>query len=176
MATTTQPIPYPNSDGQLIADNTKQFEAIVYIQKGCDWLFLNDPNVFVAGDLLCYPIEGNNKLRQAPDVMIVFGRPKGDPCGICEAVRGSYQQWKEANIPPQVVFEVLSPGNTLSEMTRKFQFYERHGVEEYYLYDPDHLELEGFVRQERWLEAGRRRLDPGKNASEQKRQNRKLSD
>jgi hypothetical protein len=31
-------------------------------------------------------------------------------------------------------------------MLRKFQFYERYGVEEYYLYDPDHNRLEGWRR------------------------------
>ncbi|MDX2240599.1 MAG: Uma2 family endonuclease [Leptolyngbyaceae cyanobacterium bins.302] len=144
MVTTTQPIQYPDSDGQPMADNTKQFEAIVYIKKGCDWLFLNDSNVFVAGDLLWYPVEGDNKLRQAPDAMVVFGRPKGD--------RGSYQQWKEGNIPPQVVFEVISPGNTIAEMTRKFHFYQRYGVEEYYLYDPDRFSLAGFMRHHDSLE------------------------
>ncbi|MDX2217345.1 MAG: Uma2 family endonuclease [Oculatellaceae cyanobacterium bins.114] len=145
MVTISTPVHYPDSDGQPMADNTKQFEVIVYIKKGCDWLFLNDPNVFVAGDLLWYPIEGNNKLRQAPDVMVIFGRPKGD--------RGSYQQWKEENVAPQVVFEVISPGNTIPEMTRKFQFYDRYGVEEYYIYDPDRLSLGGFQRQEGQLEA-----------------------
>lgn len=42
---------------------------------------------------------------------------------------------------------MLSPSNTISEMTRKFQFYHRHGVEEYYLCDPDEGTLDGFVRQ-----------------------------
>ncbi|PSF38975.1 hypothetical protein C7H19_02670 [Aphanothece hegewaldii CCALA 016] len=144
MVTTEQSIHYPDSDGQPMADNTKQFEVIVYIKKGCDWLFVNDSNVFVAGDLLWYPVEGNNKLRQAPDTMVVFGRPKGD--------RGSYQQWKEDNICPQVVFEVISPGNTIPEMSRKFQFYDRYGVEEYYIYDPDRQSLGGFRRQNDWLE------------------------
>ena len=32
-------------------------------------------------------------------------------------------------------------------MTRKFRFYERHGVAEYYLYDPDTGELSGWQRQ-----------------------------
>jgi Uma2 family endonuclease len=31
-------------------------------------------------------------------------------------------------------------------MVLKFQFYERHGVEEYYMYDPDRLELSGWIR------------------------------
>lgn len=130
---TQKNIIYPDSDGQPMADNTKQFELIVLIKKNLDLIFANDANVFVAGDLLWYPVEGNNKLRVAPDVMVAFGRPKGD--------RGSYQQWKEDNIAPQVVFEILSPGNTPKEMINKYRFYQRYGVEEYCVYDPDSNEL-----------------------------------
>ncbi|ACK68541.1 protein of unknown function DUF820 [Gloeothece citriformis PCC 7424] len=135
---------YPDSDGQPMADNTKQFRWIVIIKENLDWLFANDPNVFVAGDLLWYPVEGNNKIRQAPDAMVVFGRPKGD--------RGSYKQWQEANIAPQVVFEILSPGNRRAEMNRKLLFYDRFGVEEYYLYDPEQNNLSGWVRREGFLD------------------------
>src|SRR5262245_22220291 len=71
--------------------------------------------------------------------MVVFGRSKG--------YRGSYRQWEEDNIPPQVVFEVLSPGNRAGELARKFEFYERYGVEEYYIYDPDEGTLEGWIRE-----------------------------
>ena len=31
-------------------------------------------------------------------------------------------------------------------MKRKFEFYQRHGVEEYYLYDPFSGKLEGWLR------------------------------
>ncbi len=55
-------------------------------------------------------------------------------------------QWKEENIAPQVVFEILSPGNTLTEMNKKQVFYDRYGVEEYYLYDPDKNDLSGWLR------------------------------
>src|SRR3954451_24187897 len=136
-------ITYPQSDGQPMADNTRQFRWIVTIQGGLDALFADDPNVFVAGDLLWYPVEGDPTIRTAPDVMVVFGAPKGD--------RGSYLQWREGNIAPQVVFEILSPGNTVPEMTRKHAFYNRYGVEEYYLYDPDHNELSGWQRIDGWL-------------------------
>jgi Uma2 family endonuclease len=135
---------YPDSDGKPMADNTKQFRWIVVIKENLEWLFVDDPNVFVAGDFLWYPIEGNNKIRQAPDAMVVFGRPKGD--------RGSYQQWKEDHIAPQVVFEVLSPGNTRAEMNRKLLFYDRYGVEEYYQYDPDTNALSGWKREEGFLD------------------------
>ncbi|MUL39171.1 Uma2 family endonuclease [Gloeocapsopsis dulcis] len=137
---TTPTIIYPDSDGQPMADNTKQFRWIVTIKENLELLFVNDSHVFVAGDLLWYPVQGDNKIRQAPDTMVVFGRSKGD--------RGSYKQWEEDNIPPQVVFEILSPGNRLKKMAEKFKFYERYGVEEYYLYDPDDNELIG------WLHSG----------------------
>jgi Uma2 family endonuclease len=134
---------YPDSDGQPMSDNTLQFGWIVKLKEGCEALFKDNPTVFVAGDLLWYPIEGDNKTKRAPDVMVVFGRPKG--------YRGSYQQWLEDNIAPQVVFEILSPGNTLSEMALKLQFYSRFGVEEYYLYDPERNDLTGWQRTETGL-------------------------
>ena len=133
-------ISYPDSDGQPMADNTKQFRWIVLFKENLDCLFAENPEVFVAGDLLWYPVEGHPEICMAPDVMVVLGRPKGD--------RGSYRQWLEGNQPPQVVFEVLSPGNTLKEMTRKLKLYEQYGVEEYYIYDPDGNELTGLERVE----------------------------
>jgi len=137
---TTRPdIIYPDSDGQPMSDNTLQFHWIVTLKENLELLFADDPNVFVAGDLLWYPIEGDNKTRRAPDVMVALGRPKGD--------RGSYQQWQEGGIAPQVVFEILSPGNRLGEMAKKLEFYDRHGVAEYYLYDPDRNDLTGWQRQ-----------------------------
>lgn len=127
-----------------MSDNTKQFRWIVTIKENLEILWAACSDVFIAGDLLWYPIEGDNVTRQAPDVMVVFGRPKGD--------RGSYQQWKEDHLAPQVVFEILSPCNTKPEMERKRIFYETHGVEEYYVYDPDRIKLSGWLRQGRRLE------------------------
>ena len=143
-STTNTEITYPDSDGQPMADNTKQFEWIVVIKENLELIYADNPDVFVAGDLLWYPVEGNNKIRQAPDAMVAFGRPKGH--------RGSYRQWQEGNVAPQVVFEVLSPGNRRAEMNRKLLFYERYGVEEYYEYDPDRIEFSGCQRKENRLE------------------------
>ena len=109
---------YPDSDGKPIAENTWQFEWIATIKQGLEAQYRDDPDVFVAGDLLWYPVEGKPKIRMAPDVLVAFGRPKGQ--------RGSYKQWEEGGIPPQVVFEILSPGNRFREMLRKFRFYQRY--------------------------------------------------
>jgi Uma2 family endonuclease len=144
MSTSTRPpsasaIRYPDSDGKPMADNTLQFQWIVTLKEGLDTLFRDRPDVFVAGDLLWYPVEGNPKVCQAPDALVVFGRPKG--------YRGSYKQWEEGGIAPQVVFEVRSPNNRSEEMTRKALFYQRHGVEEYYLYDPEEGTFSGWLRE-----------------------------
>jgi Uma2 family endonuclease len=130
---------YPDSDGKPMAENTLQFQWIVTIKEGTESVFRDDPNVFVAGDLLWYPVQGKPKIRAAPDTLVAFGRPKG--------YRGSYIQFLEDGIAPQVVFEVLSPGNTLAEMAKKLRFYQKYGVEEYYIYDPDNIKLTGYQRQ-----------------------------
>ncbi len=105
ITTPSQKVFYPDSDGKPMADNTLQFRWIVTIKEGVDALFCQDPDVFVAGDLLWYPVEGEPKIRIAPDVLVAFGRPKGE--------RGSYRQWEEGGTAPQVVFEILSPGNRI---------------------------------------------------------------
>ena len=129
---------YPDSDGEPMAENPLQFQWIVTIKEGLDHVFIDRPDVYVAGDMFWYPVEGQPKICQAPDTMVAFGRPKG--------YRGSYMQWEEGGIPPQVVFEVLSPSNRPEPMIQKFNFYEKYGVEEYYVFDPFKVELTGFIR------------------------------
>ena len=134
---------YPESDGQPMSDNTKQFRAITTIQGNLDSLYAQNPQVLVVGDLLWYPVQGDDKTCRAPDIMVVFGVSKGD--------RRSYLQWQENNIPPQVVFEIRSSSNTHQEMREKRMFYEDYGVLEYYMYDPDRGTLEGWQRRGRKL-------------------------
>jgi Uma2 family endonuclease len=138
-ALTAEELVYPDSDGQPMADNTKQYQYMITIQVGLDSLFAAHPDVFVAGNLFWYPVEGHPEICTAPDVLVAFGRPKGH--------RGSYRQWEEGGMAPQVVFEILSPGNTWREMYDKRKFYERYGVQEYYEYDPDGGSLEIWQRE-----------------------------
>lgn len=134
---------YPESDGKPMAENTLQFEWIALIKLNLEACFAHQPDVFIAADLFWYPVEGNGSIRVAPDVMVALGRPKGH--------RGSYIQFLEGGIAPQVIFEILSPGNTKAEMARKLQFYTRYGAQEYYVYDPDHNRLEIYTRHENAL-------------------------
>lgn len=132
-------IEYPDSDGEPMADNNEQLRLIFLLKGNLDALFDHDDNIAVESDLLWYPVQGHREIKRAPDAMVIFGRPK--------QYRGSYRQWRENNIPPQVTFEILSPGNTEIEMLEKFQFYEQYGVEEYYQFNPANGELLGWLRQ-----------------------------
>ena len=136
--------PYPESDGLPMAENTEQYDWLVKIKENLEILFANRTDVFIAGDLFWYPVPERKVIYPvAPDVMVVFGRPKGR--------RGSYRQWEEAGIAPQVVFEILSPSNTTLEMENKKRFYDQQGVQEYYVYDPDCNRLEVWIRNSKHL-------------------------
>jgi Uma2 family endonuclease len=144
-----KPVVYPESDGKPMADNTKQARWIVILFDNLLALLAEVSDVFIAADILWYPVEGEPEIRVAPDVLVAFGRPRGD--------RGSYKQWEEGGAAPQIVFEILSPGNDYAEMADKFDFYERYGVEEYYVYDPAKNTLVMYLRRGEWL----RRVRPG---------------
>ncbi|MEA5420090.1 Uma2 family endonuclease [Spirulina sp. CCNP1310] len=139
---------YPESDGKPMAENTLQYRWIVRLVSNLKHRFA-DQQVFVAGDLLWYPVpvERPPAPCQAPDVMVVLGRPDGVREASPQENRGSYKQWEEENIPPQVVFEILSPSNSVSEMAGKQRFYEQYGVLETFFYDPDSQDFWGFHRE-----------------------------
>ena len=118
---------YPESDGKPMADNMGQARWMHFLFSNLERLYRDDPNVLVCTDLLWYPVKGDATTAVAPDVVVIFGRPKYE--------RGSYTQFTEGNVAPQVVFEIISESNTKSEMLEKTEFYQKYGVREFYLYD-----------------------------------------
>ncbi|MCY7298527.1 MAG: Uma2 family endonuclease [Ilumatobacteraceae bacterium] len=74
--------------------------------------------------------------------MVVVGLPR--PFDVY--TNGSYRQW-EAGGHPALAVEVLSPSNTYSEMARKRRFYDQHGVDEYWVFEPQAGTLDVWVRQ-----------------------------
>jgi Uma2 family endonuclease len=129
---------YPECDGLPMSNNTLHFDWITFLKSGLERLFASRPDVFVAGDLLWYPAKGFPDVCVAPDIMVVLNRPKG--------YRGSYRQWREANTPPHVVFEVLSPSNSTKEMAKKLEFFNTYGVQEYYIYNAEDGTFEAWIR------------------------------
>jgi Uma2 family endonuclease len=126
---------FPDSDGKPMAENTRQYEAVVTLKGNIE--AFAPAEAFVAGDHLIYVDRRDPTARQAPGVYVAFGRPRGH--------RGNYKVWEEGDVFPQVVFEVLGPSNTPAEMRAKRRFYFAHGAEEYYEFDPEAGIRLGFV-------------------------------
>ena len=97
-----------------------------------------DQRVFVATDLFWYPRADDSAVRERPDVLVAFDRPTD--------FRDAYRQWDEEGVPPHVVFELRAARDTRAAMAAKQAFYDRHGVEEYYLLDPGNGSGIGWVR------------------------------
>lgn len=130
-------IDYPDSDGEQIAETTLQAHWI-FLLYGNFWALFASKDTFVAADLFWYPVEGDPKIRLAPDIMVAFGRPDGH--------RGSYKQWVEDNIPAHVIIEVLAPLSTTIEIKRKLAFYEKYGASEFIVLDPEKHTFEVYLR------------------------------
>ena len=105
-------------------------------QEGTERVY-RERTVFVAGGLLWYPVQGRPDICAAPTPWSPLDGRRG---------RGSYNSGRK-RVAPQVVFEVLSPNNRSSRDGAKTRFYDRrYGVEEYFIYDPDDIELIGRKR------------------------------
>jgi hypothetical protein len=86
------------------------------------------PDDFVASDLLWYPVHGRPDICAAPDLLVALGRAPGP--------RLSYRTWREGGVNPQVVMEVWSGSNDARDKAKRLAFFDEHGVEEVYAYDP----------------------------------------
>ncbi|MBU1822010.1 MAG: Uma2 family endonuclease [Bacteroidetes bacterium] len=72
------------------------------------------------------------KSRKASKEIFTVVQP--DLCVICDESRLDEQG---CNGAPDLVIEILSPGNTKREMKDKFELYEEAGVQEYWLVEPN---------------------------------------
>ena len=111
--------PAPNTAHQRVSGN-------IY---GLFWNFLNEKkcSVFNAPfDVTLPMINKKNKKQQTtvvqPDIVVVCDETKLDTQG-CNGV-------------PDLVVEILSPGNTKKEMKFKFEVYQEAKIPEYWLIDP----------------------------------------
>ncbi len=118
---------YPIDNGEPLSNDTEHLRWITFVKNGLEDWFADRNDVFVAADLLWYPVEGRPDISKAPDVMVVLDHPAGD--------RLSYKQWEENDRPPDVVFEFISKSNTADEMMDKLEFYSGMGCDEFFVYD-----------------------------------------
>jgi Uma2 family endonuclease len=84
---------------------------------------------FIAADMFWYWEEGHPESRVAPDVMVVKG--------VGRAHRRSFFTWRENGAVPCIVFEMASQNTWREDLRQKRRLYERLGVREYILFDPE---------------------------------------
>ena len=120
-------VEYPSEDGEPMATNDLQWDAIVDVGKPLKMHFAAFGDIYVSSDLLVYYDQGNPNTAVAPDVFVAFGVPK--------RVRKSYRLWQERRVP-DFVLEVASDSTAEDDATEKKDLYEELGVREYWMYDP----------------------------------------
>ena len=120
-------VEYPSEDGEPMAADDWQWDAIVDTAKPLKLHFAAVGDVYVGSDLLIYYDQGNPNTAVAPDVFVTFGVPKRR--------RNSYQLWQERRVP-DFVLEVASDSTADDNATEKKDLYEELGVREYWMYDP----------------------------------------
>ena len=118
---------YPSTDGKPMADNTWQAKTMTSKHSMLTVHFEGDPYIFVGIDLLLYYTKDKPEDVVAPDVFVVFGVPDED--------RHSYKVWEEGKVP-DFVLEVASKSSADKDLGSKKNTYERMGVKEYCVFDP----------------------------------------
>jgi len=69
---------HPESDGEPVAETDVHISTVIYLREALRDHFRDDPQMYVAGNLFLYYVEGDPAQVVAPDVFVVFGVPKGD--------------------------------------------------------------------------------------------------
>jgi Uma2 family endonuclease len=129
---------YPDGDGQPMCESPLHYQWIVLLHANIKDILRDRADALCRADNLIYPVQFEPGVRQGPDVYVALGRAESD--------RRTYRVWQEDGLFPQIIFEIMSPGNRPGKMKRKFDFYQRYGAEEYYVYDPYRNLLLGWLR------------------------------
>ncbi|MFO0928699.1 MAG: hypothetical protein U0736_17035 [Gemmataceae bacterium] len=131
-------IEYPFCDASTLDEFTLEMRRIFFLTANLVELFRDRDDVSVASNLMWFPVEARPDIRFAPEVSVVFGRPKRD--------RVAYKQWEEIGVPITVAFDVMQGEAPASRSFHRDEFYYDYGLEERYLYFPDVNRLYVYVR------------------------------
>lgn len=118
---------YPESDGEPVAESDFQYIPLTYATSALSVYFLEVPDIYVAGDMLIYFVQGNPAMSVAPDVFVIPNLDK--------RLRTSYFMWLEGQVP-MFIMEITSNSTWREDIGRKRALYESWGVSEYWMYDP----------------------------------------
>ncbi len=120
---------YPESDGKPMAETDVHRTQMNYLIESLKLFFENKKNAYISGNIMFYYEEGNPYKSFSPDVMVCFDVSPDD--------RRVYKLWEEKQFP-QVVFEISSRATWGEDLNKKWFLYQKFGVKEYYIFDPEY--------------------------------------
>ena len=123
-------IVYPYDDGQPLAETQYQYVPLTYTVSALEAHFIDQQDVFVAGNMFVYYRMNVVESQVAPDVFVVFGASG-------KHYRRAWFTWREGGIAPAFVMEVASTSTWRRDATEKRNIYARMGVAEYWRFDPE---------------------------------------
>jgi Uma2 family endonuclease len=129
---------YPSSDGEPMAETPIHVRAMILLFEAVEDVLRGRLGFFIAMNIFWYWEEGNLAARCSPDVMVVRG--------VEERERRSFRSWEDNNTVPCAIFEMSSRETWRNDLAGKRELYERLGVREYFLFDPEGLYLDPPLR------------------------------
>lgn len=123
---------YPSTDPNAIPESDIHFTLIANLVLILRTFFQTRENVNVFGDLMFYYKEGDPRKFVAPDIMICFGIDKNP--------RRVYKLWEE-KVVPAVIIELASESTWFKDVSTKIALYQKLGVKEYFIFDPEYAHL-----------------------------------
>ena len=123
---------YPSEEKKKLGETDYQHIQISVLEQALRLFLSEKKDVYLASDLIVYYEEGNPNRRFAPDLMVCFG--------VENKKRRSYKIWEE-KVVPAVIIEVASEATWQKDVTTKRRLYEKLGVAEYYVIDPEYKYL-----------------------------------
>src|SRR5487761_169039 len=122
-------IEYPTGDGRPVGETPIHRDNLLIGVKTLERHFVNEPMVYVSGNMFVYYEQGNSRKHVSPDVFIALGVPKDTP-------RDAYFIWRERHGLDFVV-ELTSKSTRDEDLDEKMSIYrDVIVVPEYFLFDP----------------------------------------
>ena len=133
--------PAPNLRHQRISGNLH----------GILWQYFDQ----VPCQLFSAPFDVRLTRQEQADHEPIYTVVQPDLCVVCDPTKLDERGCLGA---PDLVVEILSPGNSRREMREKFELYEEAGVRTYWIVDPEHSTVQRFVLNETGIFIGLRPL------------------
>jgi Uma2 family endonuclease len=132
-------VPLLETDGEPLETSWHRAEINLLIEV-LAWLFRDRDDYYSGGNMFIYYSEEQARTRRyrGPDFFYVEGVSRTPD-------RPYWVVWREGGRYPDVIIELLSPTTAVEDCTTKKDLYERvFRTHEYFCYDPDRGNLEGW--------------------------------